>query len=301
MADRDPGQRPVIRDKRRIDPLTGEVRRPASAPDETDESGLPPYATDSDPTAWVGESGWGEPAAGYEHPGHPGAGRSEAGYSEAGYSEAGYSESGYVDPAYPAGAYPEGPSIAEQAAAAYAQNAGHADPNARWSSDPEPGEAPQTGQPAGVPVEENGSAAELAAAHSELAERTVDLQRLHAEYANYRRRVDRDREAIREQALANVLTNLLPLLDDVLRAREHGDLTGGFKSVGEALEATVEKLGLTRFGEAGEPFNPSVHEALTHSYSSEVTEPVAVAVLQPGYRLSDRVLRPARVAVAEPE
>ena len=134
-----------------------------------------------------------------------------------------------------------------------------------------------------------------------LAERTADLQRVQADYTNYRRRVERDREAVREQGLANVLTNLLPVLDDIGRAREHGELEGGFKSVAEALEAAVGKLGLERFGEVGEPFDPAVHEALTHSHSAEVTEPTAVQVFQPGYRIGARVVRPARVGVAEPE
>jgi molecular chaperone GrpE len=135
----------------------------------------------------------------------------------------------------------------------------------------------------------------------QIAERTADLQRLQAEYANYRRRVERDREAIRESAVANVLENLLPALDDIGRAREHGELEGGFKSVGEALEQIVERLGLVRFGAAGDPFDPMVHEALTHSHSAEVSEPTCVEVFQPGYRLGDRVVRPARVAVADPE
>ena len=90
-----------------------------------------------------------------------------------------------------------------------------------------------------------------------LAERTADLQRLQAEYANYRKRVERDRVAVREQALANVLSELLPVLDDIGRAREHGELTGGFKSVAESLEASVAKLGLTTFGESGDPFDPT--------------------------------------------
>src|SRR5262249_28313699 len=120
------------------------------------------------------------------------------------------------------------------------------------------------------------------------------------EYANYRKRVERDRAAVREQALANVLHGLLPVLDDIGRAREHGELVGGFKSVAESLEATVTKLGLVSFGENGEPFDPKVHEALMHSYSTDVTEPTCVQVLQPGYRVGERILRPARVAVAEP-
>jgi molecular chaperone GrpE len=106
--------------------------------------------------------------------------------------------------------------------------------------------------------------------------------------------------AVREQALANVLHELLPVLDDIGRAREHGELTGGFKSVGESLEGIVAKLGLTAFGEIGDPFDPTLHEALLHSYSADVTEPTAVQILQPGYRVGDRIIRPARVAVAEP-
>jgi len=133
-----------------------------------------------------------------------------------------------------------------------------------------------------------------------LAERTADLQRLQAEYANYRKRIERDRLAVREQALANVLHGLLPVLDDIGRAREHGELTGGFKSVAESLEGIVIKLGLTAFGESGDPFDPTLHEALMHSYSADVTEPTAVQILQPGYKVGERILRPARVAVAEP-
>jgi molecular chaperone GrpE len=97
-----------------------------------------------------------------------------------------------------------------------------------------------------------------------------------------------------------VLSELLPVLDDIGRAREHGELTGGFKSVAESLEASAAKLGLTTYGEAGDPFDPTLHEALMHSYSAEVTEPTAVQILQPGYKVGDRIVRPARVAVAEP-
>ena len=136
---------------------------------------------------------------------------------------------------------------------------------------------------------------------AELAERTADLQRLQAEYANYRRRVDRDRVATQEIALAGVLTNLLPVLDDIGRARAHGELEGGFKSVAEALEAIVAKLGLVQFAEPGDPFDPQLHEALTHGYSAEVSEPTAGQVYSPGYKLGERVLRPARVGVLDPE
>jgi molecular chaperone GrpE len=131
-------------------------------------------------------------------------------------------------------------------------------------------------------------------------ERTADLQRLQAEFANYRRRVDRDRQAVGEQALASVLVGLLPVLDDIDRAREHGEVEGGFKLVADGLETTLTKLGLQRFGEAGEPFDPTVHEALTHALSGDVAEPSCAQIFQPGYRVGDRILRPARVAVVEP-
>jgi molecular chaperone GrpE len=146
-------------------------------------------------------------------------------------------------------------------------------------------------------------AADRAAAdkiRTELAERTADLQRLQAEYANYRKRVDRDRAAVREQAVAGVLTELLPVLDAIGQAREHGELSGGFKSVADSLQAALTKLGLVSYGQRGDAFDPKIHEALMHSYSPDVTEDTCVEVLQPGYRVGERILRPARVAVAEP-
>ena len=130
---------------------------------------------------------------------------------------------------------------------------------------------------------------------------TNDLQRVQAEFQNYRKRVERDRALASELAIAAILTELLPVLDDLDRAREHGELEGGFKSVAEQIERTVEKLGLVKFGEAGAPFDPQVHEALMHLTSSDVSEATATEILQSGYKLKDRVLRPARVAVTDPE
>jgi molecular chaperone GrpE len=142
---------------------------------------------------------------------------------------------------------------------------------------------------------------ELAAAKREASERTADLQRLQAEYQNYRKRVERDRLTVREIAVSNILESLIPVLDDIGRAREHGEVTGGFKSVSDNLETVVAKLGLQQFGKEGEPFDPTMHEALMHSYSSDVTEDTCVQVLQPGYRIGERIIRPAMVAVAEPQ
>jgi molecular chaperone GrpE len=134
----------------------------------------------------------------------------------------------------------------------------------------------------------------------QLAERTDDLQRLQAEFANYRRRVERDRQAVGEQALGSVLLGLLPVLDDIDRARSHGEVEGGFKLVADGLDLTLTKLGLQRFGEAGEPFDPTVHEAMTHAFSADVTEPTCAEIYQSGYRVGERILRPARVAVVDP-
>jgi molecular chaperone GrpE len=171
--------------------------------------------------------------------------------------------------------------------------------------DPDSGEVRQPADPAGAPdpllaeaVEAALVEAEVGAAEEKLAELTADLQRVHAEYANYRKRVERDRELIKSNAIGGVLAELLSILDDVDRARQHSELDGAFKSVGESLESLVTRLGLERFGTAGEPFDPNIHEALTHEASDEVSEPTVVAVYQPGYRYSDRVLRPDRVAVA---
>lgn len=143
--------------------------------------------------------------------------------------------------------------------------------------------------------------AQLDQARTALTERTADLQRLQAEYQNYRRRVERDRVTVKEIAVASLLTELLPVLDDIGRAREHGELVGGFKSVAESLETVAAKMGLQQFGKEGEPFDPTIHEALMHSYAPDVTETTCVAILQPGYRIGERTIRPARVAVAEPQ
>lgn len=135
----------------------------------------------------------------------------------------------------------------------------------------------------------------------ELAERTADLQRLQAEYANYRKRVDRDRAAVVVSAKASVVGELLPLLDDLERAEQHGDLTGAFKAVADKLVAGLQRAGLEPFGVAGEPFDPSVHEAVQHDTSPEVPGPTVTTVLRRGYRFGDRVLRAALVGVTDHE
>ncbi|OUD02741.1 nucleotide exchange factor GrpE [Streptomyces swartbergensis] len=179
-------------------------------------------------------------------------------------------------------------------------------PSGATSDDAEPKAADSTSQeegaaPAGDTGQDVALVAQLDQARTALSERTADLQRLQAEFQNYRRRVERDRIAVKEIAIANLLTELLPVLDDIGRAREHGELVGGFKSVAESLESTAAKMGLQQFGKEGEPFDPTIHEALMHSYAPDVTETTCVAILQPGYRIGERTIRPARVAVAEPQ
>ncbi|MDT0438936.1 MULTISPECIES: nucleotide exchange factor GrpE [Streptomyces] len=177
-------------------------------------------------------------------------------------------------------------------------------PSGATSDDAEPAAAPAEGAaPAGDANDAQlaGLTAQLDQVRTALGERTADLQRLQAEYQNYRRRVERDRVTVKEIAVANLLTELLPVLDDIGRAREHGELLGGFKSVAESLETVAAKLGLQQFGKEGEPFDPTIHEALMHSYAPDVTETTCVAILQPGYRIGERTIRPARVAVAEPQ
>lgn len=133
-----------------------------------------------------------------------------------------------------------------------------------------------------------------------LDERTRDLQRVQAEYANYRKRAERDRLAAGEVAVGRTLAELLPVLDDIERAREHGDLTGALKAVADHLDAVFAKLGLEQFGDVGEPFDPAIHEAVMHAESDEVGEATCTTVLRRGYRHRDRLLRPAMVGVTEP-
>ena len=276
---------PVIRDLRRIDPVTGQVRDPQGrrdgAPGKPARPGRhsvsKPGGTGARPAAPGGAAGAQPPGGAGQSPGAP-------------QGQPGDGPPRGRDQGAPGSDQAPGPQRPGQQGSGQPGSAAGPD-TAATSGGPRPGDDAPGAQPSGP----GGDA--LAA---QLAERTADLQRVHAEYANYRKRVERDRLAVREQALANVLSSLLPVLDDIGRAREHGDLNGAFKSVGESLETMAAKLGLESFGEPGEPFDPLVHEALMHSYSPDVTEPTAVQILQPGYKVGERIIRPARVAVAEP-
>ncbi len=175
-------------------------------------------------------------------------------------------------------------------------------------ADPSRGARRPGGEPEMHPDEEgrfspesDGDVDELAATRTALQELTLDLQRLQAEYLNYKRRVERDRELVKQNATFGVLSQLLPVLDDIDRAREHGELEGGFKAVADSLERIVANLGLTKFGARGAAFDPNFHEALMHGHSPDVTTTTVDVVAHAGYRIGDRVVRAAKVTVLDPE
>ncbi len=142
---------------------------------------------------------------------------------------------------------------------------------------------------------------ELTATKAALDERTADLQRLQAEFLNYKRRVDRDRELVRQNATYLALAPITDVLDTVDRAREHGDLDPGFQAVADQLERVVTGLGLTKFGEVGDPFDPRIHEALSHiGEDPDVEVTTCKVVAKAGYRIGDRVVRAAQVLVVDP-
>lgn len=214
------GEQPVVRDKRRINPDTGELREPAAAGPEPAES------------------------------------------------EAQADDSAVSDSAVP-------------------------DDISSINDTPAPSEtggAPAEG--AEAPVDENAKLA---------ADRLEDLQRLQAEFVNYKKRVDRDRPLAQEAGVASVANVLMPVLDEVELARQHGDLTGPFEAHADKLYAALEKAGITQFGAKGEEFDPMVHEALMQHTDSNVETDTVDQVLQPGYKVGERVLRAARVSVAQPE
>ena len=141
----------------------------------------------------------------------------------------------------------------------------------------------------------------VAAAQAALAERTLDLQRLQAEYANYRKRVDRDRQLVAENATYQALVPIIDVLDTIDRAREHGELDAGLKTVADQLERTVSQQGLVKFGEPGDAFDPNIHEALSHiGEDAEVEVTTCKVVAKAGYRMGDRVVRAAQVLVVDP-
>jgi molecular chaperone GrpE len=274
-ASEETGSGPVIHDHRRIDPVTGQVRgkHAASKPAGTTGAGRPADAPGSSASSGSsGPSGTAEPES------------STSSTSGKDRKASGKDSKDSEDDVKATEADEEVlEGILEE-------------PNAADSPTAAGGQA----SPTAAGGQERKADRQRADADARLAERTADLQRLQAEYANYRKRVDRDRAAVREQAVASTLAGLLPVLDAIGQARELGELSGGFKSVADSLQAALGRLGLVVYGETGDAFDPKIHEALTHTYSPDVTEDTCVEILQPGYKVGDRILRAARVAVAEP-
>ncbi|MFT4287708.1 nucleotide exchange factor GrpE [Nocardioides sp.] len=181
------------------------------------------------------------------------------------------------------------PRVEPEAPATEPAEAGSVD-GAEAAEVTEPAESPDSAEAAGADLQ------------GKIDELTGDLQRLQAEYLNYKRRVDRDRELVAENATYKVLSPIVEVLDTIDRAREHGELEDGLKAVAEQLERIVTGLGLTKFGEPGEQFDPTVHEALSHLGSDpEVKETTVKVIAKAGYRIGDRVVRAAQVLVVDPE
>lgn len=192
---------------------------------------------------------------------------------------------------------------------------GHEEDTPRFTDkrriDPETGELREPTAEEQVLAEAEAATAEaegLIEAQQLAAERLDELQRRNADYYNleqqysaYVKRSKVDNAAARDQGVASVAEALISVLDDIELARQHGDLTGPFASIAEKLEATLGRFGIERYGAAGESFDPNVHEALMHGHAADVTEPTVQQVLQPGYRMGERIIRAARVAVVDPE
>ena len=192
------------------------------------------------------------------------------------------------------GQEPQGPTVRDKR---------RIDPETYQVREPQSAAAPAPGAAAPAEQEPQGPAGgnvQVEELQSALAERTADLQRLQAEYVNYKRRVDRDRDLTRKVALEGFVKDFLPVLDDLRSAREHGELVGAFKAVGDEVERITGKHGLETFGAKGDPFDPHIHDALMQVPAEGIDGPTCVEILQPGYRIGERVLRPARVAVGEP-
>ena len=138
-------------------------------------------------------------------------------------------------------------------------------------------------------------------ARAEAAANLDDLLRERASFTNYRNRTIRDQEAARKRGMEDVLTGLLPVLDDIDRGRQAGELVGPFAAISEKLDGALGKFGIERYGEVGEEFDPNLHEALMHQDSADATTTTVEHVIEYGYRIGERVVRAARVAVVGPE
>lgn len=193
------------------------------------------------------------------------------------------------------------------------------DGTARQSADPAASEQPAAGAPGAAqdPIDAEAAALYEQAATAEagsqsdrvaelegqVAELNEELKRSQAEYVNSRRRIEASAQAQTQAAIGKVLSSLIPALDDIELGRQHGDIAEGtpFYSIAQKIEETLASQGLTRYGAAGDVFDPNLHEALLHEASEDVETNTIKMVMQPGYMLNDRVLRPARVATYGPQ
>jgi len=177
-----------------------------------------------------------------------------------------------------------------------------ATPDSGAATSPATPDSATPGQPTAIDTDELGAADALELAEAKAAEHLEDLQRLQAEYVNYRKRVDRDRALITDNAQAAFVEALLPVMDDIAAARQHGDLVDGpFASIADKLDETLGRFGWSTYGAPGDEFDPTVHEALMSQPSADVTGPTVTDVVQLGHRIGERIVRPARVIVAQPE
>ena len=211
--------------------------------------------------------------------------------------ESGVTSAGEPHTAAPPAAGAPAPAPTDgQAAQPGAAQSGFGDAAAEMANETEVETAAEEAESGDVELEDD-----LSRARRDLAGLTTDLQRLQAEYLNYKRRVERDRDLIRENATYAALAPIVDVLDTIDRAREHGDVDGGFKAVADQLERIVTGLGLAKFGAVGDPFDPSLHEALSHiGEDPEVTVTTCKVIAKAGYRIGDRVVRAAQVLVVDP-
>jgi molecular chaperone GrpE len=197
-----------------------------------------------------------------------------------------------------------GTGSSPQAAAPEVSTAANETEEADMTENRRPGSFPSTAAEMAneTEVEETGPpVADVVSLEAQLAERTADLQRLQAEYVNYKRRVDRDRELVKQNATYAALAPITEVIDTIDRAREHGEVEGGFKAVADQLERILAGVGLVKFGAVGDPFDPTIHEALSHiGEDPDVTVTTCKVIAKAGYRIGDRVVRAAQVLVVDP-
>ena len=165
----------------------------------------------------------------------------------------------------------------------------------------EGGETESKGSADDAKAESDDSLTPLGKAKKEAAEYLEALQRERAEFINYRNRAQKEQERFRQHGIIDVLTALLPALDDIDRIREHSEMDDSFKAVAAKIDKSFEKFGVEKFGEKGEDFDPTKHDAILHKPDASAEKDTVDTVVEAGYRIGDRVIRAARVVVASPQ